>query len=1032
MSRGDAIKVLKEVQNARRTLEQNISEVCRKHEQVDLFNYFDTGLRPPRCGEEENIIRIKKQVNDKIKEITNEIQTEIYTKKPCNSKGTKGYTDRKSGRLALTQINKKSAVLKPPTNINTRLPIKAKVKKGKTKKSEPPPKSSTAYDELILQHIYGRQPHQPHRHTYRNEKPGFCTPKHVSNTVPSPYPATFAETKEIPKDLHQIQPKNEYCIHLQPQNNMPFSIGHNFPTAISLVEPSRCLSERLPLSISPNELAETKSPKVVTKKHKLAKAGPNVAVINIKADDMAENSAMKNRIKSKVRDRLKNRMKLNIQPLPNVDIDTTDTSTSTMSYASQLSRNAERTIEDTANVSEINENPYDFQDYISVHNLPKKSTNDTDDEVQHDESSKQPQISLPGCKEPQEQQVYHGPVFPPQFHKGYDVIDTGPVEMVPTLEQSAHDWLEKELLARLITQIMDQQNQLPLTEYADNVSVVSVESDESKSSHDWIDNIIGLRGIQLFIDAGLPVNKDLITELIRTVISECLETLFGHPKPEEAIEYPPVDLCVQSVVPTPLTTPMTTPCASEMKDNETPNQTISDLTEQNIDDMVTEASVHGENNDECHYETVETPNVSILENNNVLKNNIVTPDITLIEDADASANEFRTPANSDKTLELTQFPISDFEVTYQMVSPHSSLGDLEITTPPILVVAKAFSVTTTPSIPSTVLTISSSTAIGLSTFDEISMGEYLNADSVVSDGSEGELGLVGRLKIIDETIEVVDDSFSGMTKSVSQKHLFPSKQHPRSFDKVNTNNDIQSEGEVCQPFWRPLKSIGEVSDVTKSDQSLDTDHLGDDTDELSITKALNEEDDPMIRLLHKINSPPLDSNLSYPGHSYKSVGEVIPQKINTHSVKQIHSLSSGENISKESLTLGMLNQESDLVSSIQDDSNLTPVSGTKRHVINVQPISHRGNENTEILRSDGEILNNEDVQLEEISKSEGELHIEKVLSCELRDHQNSLTEEEVDDNEKVVMVLRLPEVEDDQNVTDYDLSLDDISTISEL
>lgn len=42
---------------------------------------------------------------------------------------------------------------------------------------------------------------------------------------------------------------------------------------------------------------------------------------------------------------------------------------------------------------------------------------------------------------------------------------------------------------------------------------------------------IGLGGIQLFIDAGIPVDRDLVTNLIREVIAENVSTILGHPKP---------------------------------------------------------------------------------------------------------------------------------------------------------------------------------------------------------------------------------------------------------------------------------------------------------------------------------------------------------------------------------------------------------------------------------------------------------------------------------------------------------------------
>ena len=43
--------------------------------------------------------------------------------------------------------------------------------------------------------------------------------------------------------------------------------------------------------------------------------------------------------------------------------------------------------------------------------------------------------------------------------------------------------------------------------------------------------MIGLHGIQLFIDAGIPVDRGLVTELVRHVIIEKLDSVYGYPQP---------------------------------------------------------------------------------------------------------------------------------------------------------------------------------------------------------------------------------------------------------------------------------------------------------------------------------------------------------------------------------------------------------------------------------------------------------------------------------------------------------------------
>lgn len=51
---------------------------------------------------------------------------------------------------------------------------------------------------------------------------------------------------------------------------------------------------------------------------------------------------------------------------------------------------------------------------------------------------------------------------------------------------------------------------------------------------------IGLGGIQLFVDAGLPVDRELVTNLIREVIAENISTILGHPKPRASSVLPRV------------------------------------------------------------------------------------------------------------------------------------------------------------------------------------------------------------------------------------------------------------------------------------------------------------------------------------------------------------------------------------------------------------------------------------------------------------------------------------------------------------
>ena len=47
---------------------------------------------------------------------------------------------------------------------------------------------------------------------------------------------------------------------------------------------------------------------------------------------------------------------------------------------------------------------------------------------------------------------------------------------------------------------------------------------------------IGLGGIQLFVDAGVPVDRQLVNDLIRDVVAEKIATLLGYPKPTSKLQ----------------------------------------------------------------------------------------------------------------------------------------------------------------------------------------------------------------------------------------------------------------------------------------------------------------------------------------------------------------------------------------------------------------------------------------------------------------------------------------------------------------
>ena len=52
------------------------------------------------------------------------------------------------------------------------------------------------------------------------------------------------------------------------------------------------------------------------------------------------------------------------------------------------------------------------------------------------------------------------------------------------------------------------------------------------TSHLFYSAVIGLRGIQLFVDAGIPVDTELVRNLIMDVLQEKVASMLGYPKPQ--------------------------------------------------------------------------------------------------------------------------------------------------------------------------------------------------------------------------------------------------------------------------------------------------------------------------------------------------------------------------------------------------------------------------------------------------------------------------------------------------------------------
>jgi len=1069
------MQVLAQADLTRKRLETSLDELARQHKQINLF-----GKTTNERNNED--VRMKKLVDEKIINIQIQIEKELNELPVKETRKTREKETKVAQRVPLYQRTyAKNNVTNKKDTTKTSLPFKkrvTKVSKLKSKDQEKmmvkPPETSTAYDELVMQHLYGKQPYQPRRHTI-NKQP-VTTTTNLNNTAL--FKKTRIEQQESKTSKQQInhnQPtESKLKFFFYPQTNMldgQLVSGEMVPMAIPLAEPCTDPTERLPLNTDHN--TDQQKPKTgrEPKKSSLTRTGPNVAVINMQASDISSvssSSDIKERIKSKVRDRMKKKMKLRKQPLPNMDIDSPQTS----SFAST----DEHSLNSTANC-EIGSKSYNFQDFVAIRDVDKSKeklideTSETECDVNQGESnniSPSQMINIDGGKEPDKTTSSSGPCFPPQQMKSVATEHAGinNIKLVTTIEQEAQQWLEQELLSRLITMMNQQTTDPTLKEYADNASCHSVNDDsyEKKGTgNDWIESFIGLQGMQLFVDAGIPLNQDTVIDVIRHVIIERLEVLFGYPQPvndsptKTTAQYADEIQSVENII---VATPVQTPEASKQSSITpsiyTPERTISDLEEQSIND-----SVHNDDG------VREKPSMLHQSFNTV----IVTPDVSVTSSPKEQPIHVQTPTNSvqqvsrmvesvrdlplvetpDHTIKGDDYdllPQDDFIMTERSISTSPVEDNIfqreELDVTPHVATAVIPSVKEKVSTNTESYTMSSSAAVGFSTFDGISIGEHLHPSQMMSDynGSEGEFNNLGLPMLREKTFQDIENIALNHgdrdTEGTHIKQLLRDITH--SNYRIERNQPMKSEGEISSA--NENKSLGEaLTDRLKFDE---------DTFEMLSLNDSKLHEDPVMNMLKQVVN------------QEKSEGEVVTQ-INRHSTttRQRETLSVGQ-LEVSTVTTNKTN----IKTNYNDNSNeqtkpfpqiISVASKPFPRMINVQTIkdSVTGVVPETDIREDDDYLEvvelpadekslehselseqsyNRTFELNAQSLDGDELPIRAIDVDELTNRSieeideltnHSLDSIEDDSIEKVNVVLKLPKMEDDFTndvISQYDLS----------
>ncbi|XP_056623548.1 protein TALPID3 isoform X2 [Triplophysa dalaica] len=116
--------------------------------------------------------------------------------------------------------------------------------------------------------------------------------------------------------------------------------------------------------------------------------------------------------------------------------------------------------------------------------------------------------------------LYHGPAFPPQPHRSTPLTEPvlNNILQRETLENRLVDWVEQQLMARMITEMFPQPVQ------ADPASQSELENSVTSD----IVETAGGAGLQLFVDAGVPVDSELIRECVNEVLTETVALMLGQ------------------------------------------------------------------------------------------------------------------------------------------------------------------------------------------------------------------------------------------------------------------------------------------------------------------------------------------------------------------------------------------------------------------------------------------------------------------------------------------------------------------------
>uniref|UniRef100_A0A8C4SYV3 Si:ch211-185a18.2 n=1 Tax=Erpetoichthys calabaricus TaxID=27687 RepID=A0A8C4SYV3_ERPCA len=554
----DVKRTLTEVEKKRRILEENLDAIMRARSGDILHSYLDA-LSNNRDPTEE--VRIKKTVDAWINIINKQIQDEFAseenllkkqgrkTEAPVppsqKSTGSTETTSLKDVSQPKKQMKAATREWKTPSNGGIHKAVKEPPEKStvlqKTTHRMPLMKvpfrgpKSEMEAEQYLERVYGKALYQGHRSSLKKGPYlRFSSPspkskplrlRVVESVKGVKMKSARTQTSSIPVKTHVRQhlpekPTERGVIESSSAKGpyesplMPVAIPLGKPIIGGWVAPPA--GSRPQKSVTVTLSVPPSPPRSQVKK-------ASVAVVHMKSEQ-------------------KEPPHLTVQVLPNVDIDSvsSESTTPTPPPAHVDMKSPVQT--------EVEEEPVGFpgSNFVAVI--------DTTQLESEDEGDFPKSIELHGDTGPSAA-PYHGPVFPPPaavVSSARQDLAEERNEHSKTLESQLVDLVEKEILAQVIAHMYP----------ADQPPELDSNADEDSVASDIVE-AAGGAGLQLFVDAGLPVDSDLIRQFVNKAVEEIVAIMLGQREGVSRSRTPPPSnsrvVSPISVIATPIPTPQQSP-----------------------------------------------------------------------------------------------------------------------------------------------------------------------------------------------------------------------------------------------------------------------------------------------------------------------------------------------------------------------------------------------------------------------------------------------------------------------------------------